>query len=75
MRALVERLTANSFATMLLRKADWHDADGMAILLEAGADPNRMTRWASCCRRFAATTRSRRLRIEARRSRGTASID
>ncbi len=47
MRALVEsgRLTADSFATMLLRKADWHDADGMAILLEAGADPNRMTRW------------------------------
>ena len=32
-------------ATMLLRKADWHDTDGIAFLLERGADPNRMTRW------------------------------
>ena len=30
---------------MLLRKADWHDRDGLAYLLEHGADPNRMTRW------------------------------
>jgi ankyrin repeat protein len=47
MRALVEsgRLSADSLAMMLLRKADWHDVDGMAILLEAGADANRMTQW------------------------------
>jgi ankyrin repeat protein len=39
------RLTADSLATMLLRKADWHDADGIRFLLEHGADPNRMTGW------------------------------
>jgi hypothetical protein len=38
-------LTSDSLATMLLRKADWHDLDGMRLLLEAGADPNQMTRW------------------------------
>jgi ankyrin repeat protein len=32
-------------ATMLLRKADWHDTDGIEFLLKRGADPNRMTRW------------------------------
>jgi ankyrin repeat protein len=30
---------------MLLRKADWHDADGVKYLLERGADPNRRSRW------------------------------
>jgi ankyrin repeat protein len=39
------RLNADSLETMLLRKADWHDGDGMKYLLEHGADPNRMTRW------------------------------
>jgi ankyrin repeat protein len=39
------RLTEDSLATMLLRKADWHDRNGMKLLLEHGADPNRMTRW------------------------------
>lgn len=39
------RLTADSLATMLLRKADWHDGEGVRFLLERGADPNRMTRW------------------------------
>jgi ankyrin repeat protein len=39
------KLTADSLATMLLRKADWHDTGGIAFLLERGADPNRMTRW------------------------------
>jgi len=47
MRVLVEsgRLTSDSLATMLLRKADWHDTEGIRFLLERGADPNRMTRW------------------------------
>lgn len=47
LRVLVEsgKLTADSFTTMLLRKADIHDYDGMKCLLEHGADPNRMTRW------------------------------
>jgi len=30
---------------MLLRKIDWHDYDGVKLLLEQEADPNRMTRW------------------------------
>jgi ankyrin repeat protein len=44
---LVESGTLNddNLATMLLRKADWHDRDGIRYLLEHGADPNRMTRW------------------------------
>lgn len=47
LRALVEsgRLSADSTATMLLRKADWHHYEGIQYLLEHGADPNRMTPW------------------------------
>lgn len=47
LRVLVEsgRLTPDSLETMLLRKADWHDADGLAFLLGRGGDPNRMIRW------------------------------
>jgi ankyrin repeat protein len=30
---------------MLLRKADWHDYEGMKYLLEHGADPNWITIW------------------------------
>jgi len=47
LQALIEshRLTADSLATMLLRKCDWHDYDGVALLLDRGADPNRMTPW------------------------------
>src|SRR5882724_210150 len=46
-RALVEsgKLNADSLTTMLVRKADMHDYDGMKYLLEHGADPRRMTRW------------------------------
>ena len=47
MRVLVEsgKLTADSLATLLLRKSDWHDFEGVRFLLERGADPNRMTHW------------------------------
>jgi ankyrin repeat protein len=47
MRVLVEsgKLTDDSLTTMLLRKADWHDYEGIKYLLEHGADPNRMTGW------------------------------
>ena len=47
LKVLVEsgKLNQDSFATMLLRKHDWHDYDGIRWLLEHGADPNRMTRW------------------------------
>jgi ankyrin repeat protein len=39
------RLTPDSLATMLLRKADWHDYDGLKLLLDRGVDPNHPTRW------------------------------
>lgn len=47
LKLLVEsgRLTPDSLATMLLRKADWHDYAGVRYLLECGADPNRKTAW------------------------------
>ena len=47
LKVLVEsgKLTGDSLATMLLRKADWHDYEGIQFLLEHGADPNRMTHW------------------------------
>jgi ankyrin repeat protein len=47
LKVLVESglLTDDSLGTMLLRKADWHDLDGIVYLLEKGVDPNRMTRF------------------------------
>jgi len=47
MKILVEsgRLNEASLTTLLVRKADWHDVDGLQWLLEHGADPNRQTRW------------------------------
>ncbi len=39
------KLSPASVATMLLRKADWHDEKGLQIILEHGADPNTITRW------------------------------
>lgn len=39
------RLSKESLATILLRKADFHDYEGIKMVLAAGADPNRMTRW------------------------------
>lgn len=39
------KLNQDSLATMLLRKADWHDFDGIRLLLASGADPNRVSRW------------------------------
>ncbi len=47
MKVLVEsgKMRPDRVAGMLLRKADWHDYDGMKYLLEHGADPNLMTMW------------------------------
>ena len=46
MKVLVEtgRLTPENLALLLIRKHDWHDRDGVAWLLEHGADP-RAHRW------------------------------
>jgi ankyrin repeat protein len=47
LKVLVEngKVNPDSLSTMLLRKHDWHDCDGIEWLLDHGADPNRMTRW------------------------------
>src|SRR5260370_1247914 len=47
LKILVEsgKLTPVSIVTMLLRKFDWHDDDGVAWLLDHGADPNLLTHW------------------------------
>lgn len=38
-------LTRDSLSTLLLRKADWHDLDGVQQLLRHGVDPNHQGRW------------------------------
>lgn len=45
--ALVEsgKMRPEMLAGMLLRKADWHDYEGIKYLLEQGADPNLITLW------------------------------
>jgi ankyrin repeat protein len=47
MRVLVEsgKLTKDSLATLLLRKTDWHDYDGIKWLLERGVAPDHPTHW------------------------------
>lgn len=39
------RFHEQSLATVLMRKADWHDEEGMALALEHGANPNYLTHW------------------------------
>lgn len=39
------KLNQNSLATILLRKTDWHDFEGLRWLLERGVDPNSGTQW------------------------------
>jgi ankyrin repeat protein len=39
------KLNDDGLTTMLLRKADWHDLEGIKYMLEHGADPNRGTIW------------------------------
>jgi ankyrin repeat protein len=47
LKVIVEsgKLTPDSLATMLIRKHDWHDGDGVEYLLQHGADPNYQGRW------------------------------
>jgi ankyrin repeat protein len=47
MKILVEsgKLTPVSLVTMLIRKFDWHDDEGVAWLLDHGADPNFLPPW------------------------------
>jgi ankyrin repeat protein len=39
------RLTPASLVTMLMRKFDWHDDEGVAWLLSLGVDTNFLTQW------------------------------
>jgi ankyrin repeat protein len=39
------KLHTESLATILLRKVDWHDYEGIKWLLEWGVDPNLITHW------------------------------
>lgn len=47
LKALVEsgKMRPDLLTGMLLRKADWHDYEGIKYLLEHGADPNQITMW------------------------------
>ena len=47
LKILVEsgKLTNESLTTILLRKTDWHDYEGITWLLEHGVDPNLTSRW------------------------------
>jgi ankyrin repeat protein len=47
LRILLEsgKLNERSLSTLLLRKCDWHDLEGLRIVLQHGADPNRITIW------------------------------
>lgn len=47
LKELVEsgKMRPDLLAGMLLRKADWHDYEGIKYLLEHGADPNLITLW------------------------------
>jgi ankyrin repeat protein len=46
-RVLLEsgKMKPDSLTTMLLRKADWHDIEGIRLALDHGADPNAMAFW------------------------------
>lgn len=39
------KLNAESLCTLLLRKCDWHDHEGVRLVLQHSADPNWITRW------------------------------
>ena len=55
LKVLVEsgKLNEDSLATLLLRKTDWHDYEGLKWLLENGVDPNRKTRWGKTAIQYA----------------------
>ena len=64
LRVLLEsnRLNPDSMTTLLLRKADWHDLEGMRLLLQRPGwiCKTRLTPWsARCTSRSDVTTRCR----------------
>ena len=57
------KLNADSLATVLLRKADWHDFEGIWLALHHGADVNARTRWGGRTALHQALLRDNRLSI------------
>jgi ankyrin repeat protein len=47
LRILLEsgKLNIRSMSTLLLRKCDWHDLEGLELVLEHRPDPNWITAW------------------------------
>jgi ankyrin repeat protein len=47
LKVLIEsrKLNERSINTLLLRKCDWHDFEGVRMMLEHGANPNSITIW------------------------------
>jgi ankyrin repeat protein len=39
------KLNARSLSTLLHRKCDWHDLEGLRTVLDRGVDPNRIAGW------------------------------
>lgn len=39
------KVNRDGLTLMLVRKEDWHDEEGLRLLLEHGADPNVVTKW------------------------------
>lgn len=48
------KLNEHSMSTLLLRKCDWHDEDGLRLILEHGANPNSMKHWGASALHHAA---------------------
>jgi ankyrin repeat protein len=57
------KLNADSLGTVLLRKADWHDFEGIWLALHHGADVNARTRWGGRTALHQALLRDNRLSI------------
>ncbi len=38
-------MNEKGLVTILLRKTDWHDYEGLKWMLDRGVDPNRKTQW------------------------------
>ena len=49
------KFTEQSKSWMLARKADWHDDQGMKLVLEHGADPNIVPHWGNSALQHAVT--------------------
>ncbi len=58
------KLNEHSMSTLLLRKCDWHDEDGLRLILEHGANPNSMKHWGSSALHHAARRDNRLSMLE-----------